>query len=71
MENLVSNFESSSIGGYGYNANTKTLVVEFKRSGRYTYNNVPSDVYEGLVKAESKGEYVNTRVKNVFGYTRG
>lgn len=35
--------ESSTVVGYHYNKATQTLIIEFKRTGRYQYENVTED----------------------------
>jgi hypothetical protein len=53
--------ESSNIDKVGYDE--KTLFILFKNGGLYKYIDVPSDIYDGLVVAESVGKYLNTEVK--------
>lgn len=49
--------QSSNISSVGYNPDTSTLEIEFHSGGKYQYYGVPSQVHEGLMKAESKGSY--------------
>ena len=36
----------------------------------YEYDNVPQKLYEGIMKAESKGKFINQNVTKSFSYTR-
>ncbi len=55
--------KSSNIRAHGYDAATKTLVVEFSNGGKYRYNGVPQDVYDGLAKADSPGAFFAKSVR--------
>jgi KTSC domain len=60
--------ESSRLAAVGYSQEHGVLEVEF-RSGRvYRYFAVPAKVYEGLLKADSKGAYLNRFVRNVYPF---
>ena len=58
---------SSNVVAIGYRKNK--LYVDYRR-GSYVYNNVPKEVYDGLLKAESKGKYMNSEVKGKYIYER-
>jgi hypothetical protein len=58
---------SSNVVSVGYEKNK--LYVEYKR-GEYVYHNVPESVYQGLLKAESKGKYMCAEVKGKYDYER-
>lgn len=60
---------SSNVKAIGYDEANKELYVEY-RGGTYVYENVPSVVYDGLVSAESKGQYMNKNVKGFFNYRK-
>lgn len=53
--------ESSNISAYGYDKNTHSIWILFKGNVLYEYPFATngSHVYQGLVAAKSKGEYVN------------
>lgn len=55
--------ESSQINGYGYDADTRTLAVEFKNGGTYHYENVGPDMFAELNKAPSKGGFIYKHIK--------
>ena len=50
--------ESSMIQAVGYNATTKLLEVLFNSGKTYGYEGVPLEVYEELMAASSKGQYM-------------
>lgn len=59
--------QSSNISSVGYNPDTSTLEIEFHSEGKYQYYGVPSQVHQGLMKAESKGSYFHHYIK-MAGY---
>ncbi len=59
---------SSSINGVGYDPKTRTLEVKFNNGGVYHYFNVPSAIYRALLNAESKGRFVNFKIKGNYPY---
>lgn len=61
--------KSSNILSFGYNASIKVLYVKYLSNVVYAYYDVPSNVYEGFLEAESPGRYRNTHV-NHFRYER-
>lgn len=62
--------ESSNLDRVGYDDSTNDLYVQFKSSGLYVYRNVPKEVYDELLNAESKGKYHNKNIKWKYEYKR-
>lgn len=63
--------QSSNVKGYGYDAETKTLGVQFKADGPiYTYADVPQKVADGLASAESKGSFFASSIRNNFKHSK-
>ena len=58
---------SSNVVAVGYENNR--LFVDYK-SGSYVYENVPKEIYDGLLKADSKGKYMHQKVKGRYDYAR-
>ena len=54
---------SSNLASVGYDARSQTLEVAFRRGSVYQYYGVPARVYEGLMRAESHGRYLDQYVK--------
>jgi hypothetical protein len=61
---------SSGIKWIRYDEHTRTLDVAYTNSGEYRYFDVGPEVYAWLVKAESKGKFVNRLVKEKYRYER-
>ena len=54
----------------GYDEGTLTLEVEFRGGSIYQYYNVPPNMYEELDRAGSKGQFLNTYIKNSYPFSR-
>jgi len=63
--------ESSMIYAVGYDEESQTMEVVFNSGGVYRYFDVPKDIYEGLLAAESKGRYMRANVIDVYPYGKG
>lgn len=50
---------SSNVAEIGYNSNNLTLQVKFLSGGIYDYSPVTQEGYDQLMKAESKGKFLN------------
>ncbi len=61
---------SSNILSIGYDETSQTLEVEFQNSGIYQYYNVPLHIYEQLMAAPSKGQFLNTYITKGYPYSR-
>lgn len=57
--------ESNQVGAIGYDPDTKTLAVQFRRGARaiYHYANVERDTFEAFKGAESIGAYFGQHLK--------
>lgn len=63
--------ESSNLASVGYDKDSSTLEVEFQNGAIYQYFGVPEIEYSGLMKAASKGSYLNQNIKKAgYTYTR-
>lgn len=60
--------ESQSINWVAYEEKERTLTVEFVSGVAYRYFDVPASTFEWLLKAESKGRFMNRLVKDQFRY---
>ena len=61
--------ESSNINKIGYGTH-EDLYVEYKSGNTYKYKGVPHDLFEEFTKAESKGRFMNEKVKGKFDYEK-
>jgi hypothetical protein len=59
--------DSSFIYKIGYDSATQTMAVQMQNSSDlYHYSEVPVEVYENFLAAESKGNYFVANVKGKF-----
>jgi KTSC domain len=61
---------STMLASVGYDATTWTLEAEFTNGGIYRYFDVPPEVHEGLMAAESHGRYFNAHIRGCYPYDR-
>jgi hypothetical protein len=61
---------SSNIVSLGHDAQSQTLEVEFSNGTIYQYFNVDDNLYQQLMSAPSKGQFLNTYIKNAYPYSR-
>lgn len=58
---------SSNLKEIGYNPDTKDLFVRIQSNGKlYKYSNVPMNLFEGFVNAESHGRFFVREIKDKF-----
>lgn len=62
--------KSSSLLSVGYDANLNIMELEFRGGSVYRYFNVPEQVHEELLKADSKGSYFHERIRGHYRYER-
>jgi uncharacterized DUF497 family protein len=62
--------KSSMLRAVGYDRKTNEMEVVFNTGDAYRYENVPPSKYADLLKAESKGTYMQAHIINVFPYHR-
>ena len=55
--------DSSNLSAIGYDYELATLRVDFLKGRSYEYYGVPAELYEGLLSAGSKGQYLNLYIK--------
>lgn len=56
--------QSSNVKAAAWLANT--LFVDFHNGRRYKYDDVPEEVFQGLVRAESPGKYFHAEIRARF-----
>jgi hypothetical protein len=57
---------SSNIRSVGYGPASGTLEVEFHSGGTYQYSGVPEAIYQGFMRAASKGSYFHAHIKGRY-----
>ena len=61
---------SSNLASVGYNRETDTLEVEFLDGSVYQYYDVPENMYDQLMRAGSKGQFLRAYIVNAYPYSR-
>lgn len=61
---------SSNIASIGYDASSQTLEVEFLNGSVYQYFDVPQHIYNGIMSADSHGQYIAQNIKGVYRYSK-
>jgi lysyl-tRNA synthetase class 2 len=61
---------SSVIRSYRYDPADKHLDVVFVSGRLYRYHDVPEEIYHGMRRAFSRGEYFNANIRERFRHTR-
>ena len=61
---------STNLISLGYDADAETLEVEFSSGAIYQYYNVGAALYEQLMQAPSKGQFLNVYIKNAYPFSR-
>jgi hypothetical protein len=61
---------STNIASIGYDEPSETLEIEFINGTVYQYYNVGAALFEQLMQAPSKGQFLNTYIKNAYPYSR-
>jgi hypothetical protein len=59
---------SSAVDRVHYVAESGTLDIWYKGGSRYTYFDVPAEMYRALLAAPSIGQFVNEKVKEHYRF---
>lgn len=62
--------ESTDLVSIGYDAKERCLEIEFGAGRVYRYTDVPPDVHERFMRADSYGTYFNTFINGHYRYHR-
>ena len=62
--------QSEMLALVGYDAGSKILEVVFNTGDQYRYLEVPQSEYEGLMNAESIGQYMHKHIIGHYDYER-
>lgn len=62
--------DSSTMKSVGYEATSQMLEIEFDSGAVYQYLGVPARIHEELLRAESKGRYFNSEIRDVYPYVQ-
>jgi len=61
---------SSVIRSYRYDPLEHHLDLVFVSGRRYRYHEVPEETYDAMLRAFSKGEFFNERIRDQYRFTR-
>lgn len=61
---------SSNLEAVGYDEESRELSVRFHGGALYRYQDVPEDVYRGLLEAGSPGRFLNSDIKGKYDYEK-
>ena len=61
---------STSLQAVTYQDRCAVLDLEFRSGAVYRYFGIPAQTFEELLRAESKGGYFNSHIRNRFAYAR-
>jgi hypothetical protein len=62
--------DSSMVRAVKYDADKEELEVWFNTGGVYVYEEVPQEVFDELLKADSKGRFMRAAVIDCYPYYR-
>lgn len=62
--------KSSNLASIGYDEENEILEVEFKNGGVYQYFDVPENVYDELMNADSHGVYFSSNIRNEYEFEK-
>jgi len=67
---IINEIQSSNIRKTEFDTESKELVVEFNNGLRYSYENVPHQLYTQFRMSESQGKFFNSKIAKVYKYKR-
>jgi hypothetical protein len=67
---ISNEIQSSNIRKTEFDTETKELVVEFNNGLRYSYENVPHQVYTQFRMSESQGKFFNAKIAKTYKYKK-
>lgn len=57
---------SSAISAVGYDPSSRRMKITFVQGHTYDFCRVPQHIYDGLMRASSKGAYYNDHIKDRY-----
>jgi lysyl-tRNA synthetase class 2 len=61
---------STVIRSFEYDADSRKLRIVFQSGRRYTYEEVPSQIYQAMKGSLSRGEFFNAHIRDNFSFVR-
>ncbi len=66
----VSITRSGMVKTISYDAAEKILTLEFNSGGSYAYSEVPKEIFDGILNAESAGKYYHAHIKGKYSHEK-
>jgi len=57
---------SSAIRAVGYDPQTRRMKIKFSQGDTYDFCHVPEHIFQGLLRAGSKGSYYNDHIRDRY-----
>ena len=67
---IINEIQSSNIKKTEFDTESKELIVEFNNGLRYSYENVPHQVYTQFRMSESQGKFFNSKIAKSYQYRK-
>lgn len=67
---LTKGKKSSRILKMSYIKSKKLLTITFNNGSIYEYYDVPMEVTDGIIQADSLGKYFDKNIKGIYNYRR-
>ena len=62
--------DSSDLTSVGYDEPVQKLEIQFHTGAIYQYDKVEKEIYDELMKAESKSRYFTSEIRSAYNYRR-
>lgn len=62
----MTHVNSSAMVAVGYDASRLQMKITFSKGNTYDFCRVPQQVFDGLLRASSKGSYYNDHIKDRY-----
>lgn len=62
--------DSSNVSSAAWDPQTHELWIRFEHGGVYIYSDVPEGILEGLLAADSPGQFVNQQIKGTYQFRK-
>jgi len=67
---ILNEYVSKNLKSSEYNTETKQLVIEFTKGGKYSYEKVPMTIFTKMRMAESQGSYFSKNIAKTYKYKK-
>lgn len=67
---IINEITSSTIKKTEYDTQSKNLIVEFNNGVKYSYDEVPHQLYTQFRMSESQGKFFTSKISRTFKYKK-